>query len=127
MTYDDIMERINKILAERMRIHEDDLFGQAHQQQQQQYAAHQEEILKRIRESYPGWLSQRIMGGDFRRAMEGWRYGKPPEEPSEKARQAAEILKQGSKTITLTEDDYRVLEDEDEQSNLEVPPLLGEK
>jgi len=112
MTYDDIMERINKILAERMRIHEDDLFGQAHQQQRQQY---QEEMFKRMRMSYPGWLSQIIMGQ------------RPPQEPSEKARQAAETLRQANNTITLGKDDYKVLEEDDEQSNLEVPPLLGEK
>jgi hypothetical protein len=107
MTYDDIMKRINSILAERMRIHEDDLFGQAHQQQQQ-FKAHQEETLRRLRESYPGWLSQRIMGQ------------RPPQEPSEKARQAAETLRQANNTITLTEDDYKVLEEDDEQSSLEV-------
>ena len=102
MTYDDIMKRINRILAERMRIHENDLFGSAGAQQQQEAARrHQEETLRKIRESYPGWLSQQIMG-------------RPPKEPPEKAKQAAEILRQGSKTITLTEDDYRVLEDEDE-------------
>jgi hypothetical protein len=106
MTYDDIMERINKILAERMRIHEDDLFGQA--QQQQQRTADQEEMLRRMRESYPGWLSEVILG---RRA---------PQEPPEKARQAAETLRQANNTITLGKDDYKVLEEDDEQSSLEV-------
>lgn len=106
MTYDDIMERINKILAERMRIREDDLFGQAHQQQQQR-TADQEEMLRRMRESYPGYLSEMILG-------------RPPQEPSEKARQAAETLRQANNTITLGKDDYKILEEDDEQSSLEV-------
>lgn len=41
MTYDDIMERINKILAERMRIQEDTLFGWGWRQQQQAYRVSQ--------------------------------------------------------------------------------------
>jgi hypothetical protein len=109
MTYDDIMKRINKILAERMRIRENDLFGSAGAQQQQEAARrHQEETLRKIRESYPGWLSQQIMGQ------------RPPQEPSEKARQAAETLRQANNTITLGKDDYKVLEEDDEQSSLEV-------
>jgi hypothetical protein len=108
MTYDDIMKRINRILAERMRIHENDLFGSAGAQQQQEAARrHQEETLRKIRESYPGWLSQQILG-------------RPPQEPSEKARQAAETLRQANNTITLGKDDYKVLEEDDEQSSLEV-------
>jgi hypothetical protein len=102
MTYDDIMKRINRILAEKFRLEEDELFGNAQQRQQ-------EEMFKRMRESYPGWLSQMIM-----------QQGRPPEEPPEKARQAAETLRQANNTITLGKDDYKVLEEDDEQSSLEV-------
>lgn len=108
MTYDDIMKRINRILADRFRLTEDELFGQAHQQQQQQYTAHQEETLRRMRESYPGYLSEMILGGPL------------PKDPSEAALRAAETLRQANNTITLGKEDYKVLEEDDEQSSLEV-------
>lgn len=83
MNFDDIRKNLDKIIAQRLKLHEDELFGQL--QQASMFAAQQEGRARGFN-----------MGpGDVKKAYDEY------------------MREDDVKTITLTKDDYRVVEEEE--------------
>ncbi len=89
MNFDDIRKNLDKIIAERLKFHEDALFGQLRQGQQDAFRA-QEEARRRMHDD---------RAQAFAFGFSGFRDG-----------QGRMAFPDDGKTITLGKDDYRVLE-----------------